>query len=262
MIRLLLWSIILPVFACCQQRAGSSSTVSSKIETEEPYDNQNKYTSIIQIPVPEGFLRVQASPDSFAAYLRNLPLKKDKTVYLYNGQPKSSQDAQYAVINISVGKKDLQQCADAIMRLRAEYLYSRSDINEIKFFDNANTAYRFKQGGTRKEFDQYMEKVFSYCGTLSLEKQLRKRQRMDQVTIGDVLIQGGSPGHAMLVVDMAVDKEGNKIILLSQGYMPAQDVHIVRNPKNGKLSPWYRVDNESYIYTPEWTFKPSQLRHW
>ena len=85
---------------------------------------------------------------------------------------------------------------------------------------------------------------------------------MSEVNIGDVLIKGGSPGHAMLVVDMAINKEGKKIILLSQGYMPAQDIHIVKNPINGNLSPWYTADNEIDINTPEWTFKPSQLRHW
>ena len=85
---------------------------------------------------------------------------------------------------------------------------------------------------------------------------------MDEVNIGDVLIKGGSPGHAMLVVDMAVNKAGKKIILLSQSYMPAQDIHLVMNPEYPKISPWYIVDNEADIITPEWVFKPSQLRYW
>ena len=212
--------------------------------------------------MPAGYQRVPASPHSFAAFLREIPLKKSKRVYLYNGQPKINQDAQYAVLDMSIGKKDLQQCADAVMRLRAEYLYVENKNDEIKFSDNAHVVYKFSSNGDRREFDHYMEKVFSHCGTLSLEQQLKKRDRIDEVNIGDVLIKGGSPGHAMLVVDMAIDKSGNKIFLLSQGYMPAQDIHLVKNPNNGNFSPWYKVENEIDIITPEWTFKSSQLRHW
>jgi len=44
---------------------------------------------------------------------------------------------------------------------------------------------------------------------------------------GDVMIRAGSPGHAMLVVDVAEDERGRRIYLLAQSYMPAQDIHIV-----------------------------------
>ncbi|MBK8089321.1 MAG: hypothetical protein IPK31_16040 [Chitinophagaceae bacterium] len=72
--------------------------------------------------MPAGYDRVELSTGSFGNFLRNQPLKQDKTVYLYNGSPKYNQRAQYAVLNVSVGSRDLQQCADAVMRLRAEYL--------------------------------------------------------------------------------------------------------------------------------------------
>jgi len=262
MIRLLLLSIILPVFATCQQPAGSTQTNPSARERDIQPDNQNQYATIGKIPLPAGYQRVPASPHSFAAFLREIPLKKSRTVYLYNGQPKINQDAQFAVLDMSIGKEDLQQCADAVMRIRAEYLYAENKNLEIKFTDNANVVYGFSPNGDRREFDQYMKKVFAHCGTLSLEQQLKKRAAIEEISIGDVLIKGGSPGHAMLVVDMAIDKEGKKIVLLSQGYMPAQDIHIVKNPNYGNLSPWYKVENEMDIITPEWTFKSSQLRHW
>jgi Domain of unknown function (4846) len=38
------------------------------------------------------------------------------------GDMKARQDVQYAVLDISVGNRDLQQCADAVMRIRGEYL--------------------------------------------------------------------------------------------------------------------------------------------
>jgi hypothetical protein len=260
--RLFLLSIILPFFATSQESTGPTSSTRTFSEDEINKSFKNPFVTIGKIPTPEGYERVQALESSFARYLRELPLKKDRTVYLFNGQPKINQDAQFAVINISVGKKDLQQCADAVMRLRAEYLYANREYEQIRFADNAKVVYVYRSGESRNEFDLYLEKVFSFCGTLSLEKQLQKRKRMDEVNIGDVLIKGGTPGHAMLVVDMAVNKAGKKIILLSQSYMPAQDIHLVMNPEYPKISPWYIVDNEADIITPEWVFKPSQLRYW
>jgi hypothetical protein len=89
-----------------------------------PISNTVAPSYVHEIPLPQGYERIGVNTNSFGAYLRSLPLKKDKTVYLYNGQKKYNQSAQYAVINISTGNKDLQQCADAVMRLRAEYLKS------------------------------------------------------------------------------------------------------------------------------------------
>jgi len=95
------------------------------------YWPENPYASIGNIPLPDGFQRVSAPPGSFAAWLRQLPLKKDKTVHLYNGLPKINQSAQFAVLAVSVGDKDLQQCADAVMRLRAEYLWARGCAGRV-----------------------------------------------------------------------------------------------------------------------------------
>lgn len=93
----------------------------------------NPYPTIGAIPPPPGYHRINTT-DPFATWLRTIPLKKDRTVYLFDGRRKYNQTAQFAVLNISVGHQDLQQCADAIMRLRAEYLYSRKDYKVICFY--------------------------------------------------------------------------------------------------------------------------------
>jgi hypothetical protein len=48
--------------------------------------------------------------------LQHLKLKADNTVYYYDGAKKTNQDLHYAVLDIHLPKKDLQQCADAIIR--------------------------------------------------------------------------------------------------------------------------------------------------
>src|SRR5687767_9762606 len=81
--------------------------------------------TIATIPLPKDYIRIKYPDGSFAHWLRQVPLKKDTRVFLYNGELKRNQTAQFAVLDVPVGAKDLQQCADAVMRLRAEYLYSR-----------------------------------------------------------------------------------------------------------------------------------------
>ncbi|MGL4398136.1 MAG: DUF4846 domain-containing protein [Hyphomicrobium sp.] len=41
--------------------------------------------------------------------------------------------------------------------------------------------------------------------------------------------------------------------------MPAQDIHILKNPANGDGSPWYTPPT-GVLVTPEWTFEPGAWR--
>jgi len=60
-------------------------------------------------------------------------LKHDPGIYLFNGRLRDNQSTHFAVLDIPVGDKDLQQCADAIMRLRAEYFLNQDNIDSICF---------------------------------------------------------------------------------------------------------------------------------
>ena len=221
----------------------------------------NPYNSIAAIPLPAGYKRRPVAAHSFAAWLRALPLKKDRTVYLFNGQPRANQAKPFAVVDISTGNKDLQQCADVVMRLRAEYLYAEQQFAAIDFTDNNQHHYRLPANPSRAAFMQYLENVFAFCGTASLEKQLTPLKNMQELEAGDVLIKGGSPGHAMLLADLAVNDSGDIIYLLVQGYMPAQDMHIVNNPLQPALGPWFSAKDDP-IETPDWRFTKKQWRKW
>lgn len=231
-----------------------------------------------------GYTRVALQQGSFGEWLRQFSLKKDKQVYLYNGLLKRNQTAQFAVLDISRGNKDLQQCADAVMRLKAEYHFSTGDFEQIAFMSTSGQEISFSQwrNGTRfrlagnrlsayqsvaekddrKNLDSYLEFVFTYCGTLSLAQQMKKVNDTDKIMPGDVFVKGGSPGHAMIVMDVATNKEGKKICMLAQSYMPAQDIHVVKNPFDKDGGPWYSTDNLQEIITPEWTFSSDQLYKW
>ncbi|MEO0731632.1 MAG: DUF4846 domain-containing protein [Bacteroidota bacterium] len=237
-----------------------------------------------RFPTPEGFTRASYPTRSFAAYLRDRPLEPHGSkVYLYDGREKNTQRVHAAVLDVDVGRRDLQQCADAVMRLRAEYLWSEERYNDISFnfVSGFPAEYRRWRGGERirvrgntvnwvpgggpdasyAAFRKYLTMVFAYAGTASLVHELKPRP-LEDITVGDVFIRGGSPGHAVIVVDKVVDSAGEAMVLLAQSFMPAQDIHVLLNPLATDGNPWHRVaDMEEEVRTAEHLFAPDELRH-
>jgi hypothetical protein len=250
--------LILFFFACKNAASPYGEQVLQNING----DIENPYVRISEIPLPAGFKRIQSAKESFASWLRNVHLKKNKTVYKYDGRPKANQHAQFAVLDISVGKKDLQQCADAVMRLKAAYLFEQEQYDEIIFYDNNGKGYKLEKPFTRNNFDAYLQRIFGMCGSASLSKQLHAVNKFNDISPGDVLIRGGFPGHAVIVMDVATDDHGKKIYLLAQSYMPAQDIHILINPSQASISPWYLVTDDTIIKTPEYIFRSNELKRW
>jgi hypothetical protein len=274
--------LLFMIVVCINHKSADSGILSISSKSRELINPSGK-TILERIKVPEGFERVSLDENSFEYYLRNLPLKPDGTdVLLYNGEPKTNK-VHVAIIDMDLGQQDLQQCADAVIRLRAEYLYARKlyglihfkftngfrcdyakwalgyriDVNgnEVKCIKTAERSYEYK------EFRQYLDVVFTYAGTYSLAQELSKVNYQD-ISPGDVFIRGGSPGHAVIVVDVALNSStGRRIFLLAQSYMPAQDIHVLINPSDTELSPWYEVDlSEKKIVTPEWEFSTDELK--
>ncbi len=237
-----------------------------------------------RIAAPAGFERVACEDGSFAAWLRGLPLKEGSPqVLLFDGRPKANQEAHVAVLDIDVGERDLQQCADAAIRLRAEYLYSRGETGRIAFrFTSGDEAsyrrwadgFRPKVHGNKVEwaktagkdssyraFRSYLDTVFTYAGTRSLAKEMTPVPDPKGISAGDVFVQGGSPGHAVIVLDVAEEgSTGRRVFLLAQGFMPAQQVHVLKNSSYPALSPWYDADLGDTLVTPEWTFQKGDLK--
>jgi hypothetical protein len=216
-------------------------------------------------PPPAGFAREPVEPQSFAEWLRGLPMKSaGAAVLLHTGAPKWRQDVHAGVVDIDVGLRDLQQCADAVMRLRAEWLYSLGRKSDIAFNDTRGKRLRFSSRSKQDYpgFRKYMDFVFAYAGTYSLERELVAVD-VDDIRAGDVFIKGGFPGHAVLVADVVANPAtGEKRFLLMQSYMPAQSIHVLKNPASADGSPWYPTTFGATLVTPEWRFSRSQLKRW
>jgi hypothetical protein len=253
----------------------------------------NTYSWKTQIPAslslsyrvkePEGYKRIASNANSFPDWLRHIPVKAGRPdVLLYNGDKKGNQQAHHLVLDIDTGTKDLQQCADAVIRLRAEYLYATDQQDEISFnftngfkcdFRKWSQGYRPQVKGNQvtwakvsppdsgyASFKKYLQTIFIYSGTQSLSSEM-KPKTAQAIKPGDVFIRGGFPGHAVIVMDVAIHSQtGERIFLLAQSYMPAQDIHILVNPRDPEKSPWYSVNFSEELFTPEWIFKRSELK--
>jgi poly-gamma-glutamate capsule biosynthesis protein CapA/YwtB (metallophosphatase superfamily) len=259
--------------------------------TEAPTDqeafswiSEEGMTLVSRINPPQGYSRITSEEGELAYFIRSLPLKSsDSQLMLYDGRPKFNQNNYVAVFDLSLGDRDLQQCADSLIRIYAEYYWSLEEYDQIAFhltngflmeYTKWREGYRIKVEGndvswvksgsydaSYEEFLRYLNMVYAYAGTLSLSKEC-KQISTEELLPGDMFIKGGSPGHCVLVVDMAADPEGNLCYLLAQGYMPAQDFHVLKNPLHPE-DPWYYASELSYpIDTPEWRFVEGSAARW
>jgi hypothetical protein len=182
-------------------------------------------------------------------------------VHLYDKREKPRQDVHAAVIALDVPPRDLQQCADAVMRLWSEYRWSRNLPVEFHPNPGKPTRLTWTPGGPRAAFERWLIRVFADAGSASLAAELAPRR--GPLHPGDVLIQGGYPGHAVIVLDVVERDSGGQLLLLGQSYMPAQELHVLPNLGNPALSPWYDASTLSTgLATPEWCpFSSKDIRH-
>lgn len=237
-----------------------------------------------RINPPSGYKRIPSSSGEFAYFTRNMLLKKDGSkVMLYNGDEKSNQSNHVAVFDLSLSNRDMQQCADSIIRVYAEYYWSLGEYDKIAFhltngflmkYTKWREGNRLKVDGNNvswsktanfddsyENFLKYINMVFAYAGTLSLSAESNKIN-LEDLRPGDMFLEGGSPGHCLLVVDIAKNIDGERSFLLAQGYMPAQDFHVLKNPLHPE-DPWYYVSEVDFpLSSPSWIFDEGSLVRW
>ena len=202
---------------------------------------------------PDGYTRIEAESGSFGEYLQNFKLKPyGESAYMYDGTVNEASNT-IGVFDQNVTR--WQQCADSIMRLHAEYLYEKGQYDQISYdfsagfqcdFANWSQGKRVKitgskctwvdkaQPSTSKDtLDSYMDLVYQYANTDSLQKQLTEVAPAD-VRIGDVFVitasqMDASLGHAVFVADMAQNEAGEKLYLIFEGTTPATQINLAKS---------------------------------
>jgi hypothetical protein len=229
---------------------------------------------------PAGFTRVKVAPGSFGAWLRDLPLAAPGTPVLsYDGSQLMPADHTHiaAVTTLDIGKQDLQQCADAVMRLHGEWLWQNGRASEASYHSGGGPIAwaRYKDGWMPKpkgngfvwaqgrakaddhaSYRKYLDIVFSWANTVALRQHSAEVAR-GEIRPGDFFILPGSPGHTVIVLDLARDAAGHAVALLGQSYMPAQSFQVLRPSRSAT---WFALDGDDGVETPFWpTFPWSSL---
>ncbi|MGJ8592149.1 MAG: DUF4846 domain-containing protein [Aquaticitalea sp.] len=281
LIGLILLSAIAIVAFQFQPIKRSAEMVMASIEKNN-YINEDSLTIKSRVNLPEGYKRVDYEYGSFQDYLRNYKLKTygskiinfDQTDYFWQG-------GHIGVLEIPVPSNGLQQCADALIRVRSEHLWENNRKDEIGFnftsgdycsWKNYAEGYRpnivgnkvsfhktASPNASKDNFYKYLNLIYMYSGTLSLYNELPKIDDAMDLKIGDMLIKGGSPGHIVMICDEAVNIKGEKVYLLFQGNTPAQSVHLVKNLEDTTMSPWYRLEKDAVIPVSNYTFYDSKF---
>lgn len=222
---------------------------------------------------PPGFARVELAPGSFGAWLRALPLLAAGTSVLsFRGDVilPSDHENLAAVVALDVGARDLQQCADSVIRLHAEWLWAtgrrdmsyRAAAGAVIPFERWARGERIVAQGNNlswtlaKKPDHghhalrtYLDAVFTWANTGSLARDTLPVATAD-LRPGDFVVQPGAPGHAVLVLDLARAPDGRRAVLLGQGFMPAQSFQVLRPSRRGA---WFFLDDSaSSLVTPFW----------
>tara|TARA_R110000751_G_scaffold14621_1_gene47066 strand:- start:19405 stop:20277 length:873 start_codon:yes stop_codon:yes gene_type:complete len=253
----------------------SKSVIQSRI-------NKDSLTIASRVNPPKGYKRVDYPLGSFQDYIRNYKLKAyDSKIINYDNSLYYWQKGHEGILDISVPKNGLQQCADALIRIRSEYLWQSDKKDKIGFnftsghycsWSDYAKGYRPKitgnnvvfnktaQANTSKaNFYNYLNLIYMYSGTLSLFNELEPVTKVEDLKIGDMLILGGSPGHIVMLADQVVNDKGESLFLLFQGNTPAQSVHLVKNLDDASMSPWYNLKLDAVIPVSNFTFYNSKF---
>lgn len=226
-----------------------------------------------RFPAPPGYARVKVEPGSFAEWLRGLPMAPEGTaVKTFDGKETLAGDDDYlaGVIAIDVGDADLQQSSDVIIRLQAEYLWSRGDRDKISYLSatklnmpltrwekgqrlipNGPNVFWVVKGKPAEvnhaEFRKYLATVFNWANSTSLAARSTPVPDPKDLLAGDFFLQSQPPNHVAVVLDVAEKPSGERVALLGQARNPAESIHVVRP---GKATPWFSVRPPVPVLTP------------
>ncbi|PUB35803.1 uncharacterized protein DUF4846 [Elizabethkingia sp. YR214] len=270
------------ILSSCQKNENLSAKVPAEnnSEIQERFVDEKSNTLKGRLLVPKGFTREITNENTWEHFIQNQTLGKyGSPILKYDGTKILDQKHHVGTLTYDVGEKDLQQCADALIRLRAEYLFGQKRYSEIGFnftsgdyfswksyaegmrpLINGNNVKFIKRApenalGSYSDFRQYLDIIYNYAGTISLSKELKDSKSSTELNIGDLIITPGSPGHTVMIADKTSDGKNKKYALI-EGFTPAQTIHILS--VNG--NPWFDIRPGAIIETPRYTFQNAVIK--
>ncbi len=225
------------------------------------------------LPLPEpGFVRLPLDENSFGAWLRNLPLLPPGSPVLdYRKRIyKSSNDTTVAaVINLDIRGRRMEQCMDILIRLYGQFLWEKDRASELKLplpggywllwadwmqgirpvFNGIDVTLKrtADQDNSYKQYSAYLRTVYAVSHTQQFYYWYEPILP-EEIEVGDFFVLKGTKSHAVMVVDLAVGRGGQKYALIGHGDTPACEFHLLNYNKS---RPWIPLDpHDSHLPLP------------
>ncbi len=236
-------------------------------------------------PEPLGYRRVAVEAGSFAEYVRHLAVLPDTaSVRYYDGRQVQQWPGSPRVIDMPfLFRTDVEQCADMALRLVSEYFWETGKADSLAFrlqngqeiswrewsvgrrlrYDAESDRHVVSQDAadsSRTAFEEFLYYLFHWTGSVALKRDLR-RIAASELQPGDLIVQNtsGAMGHVSVILDAAVNDDGERLYLIANGWTPAQSMFI-RQPQAGEGSDgWFTLAGYER-HLQGYRFGPFELR--
>jgi len=180
----------------------------------------------------------------------------------FDGSPSHPADDDYiaGVIALDIGSVDLQQSADVLIRLHAEWLWSQGKKDAISYpggpkllmplsrwekgqrviAQGANVFWAVQSKPVEAdygEFRRYLDAVFTWANSASLARRTEV-VAPEALQPGDFFLHTKPPGHIAIVLDIAEKPSGERLAVLGQALSPTESVHVIRP---GRATAWFSL---------------------
>lgn len=213
-------------------------------------------------PTPAGYKRIKIEQNSFAGYIRSLPVLTDSVNVMdfRNRIWKKTEDSTLAgVVPVNISGQRLWQCMDILIRFHVDYLakkgsyemnYPLPDGTKLSWSEwkegirpvfkgmHFKKISKVKRDSSHTNFKKYLNTIFEYSGTQSFWHYYPDIDLKD-IQPADFIVKKGKNGHAVLIIDIAENMMGEKIALIGQGDTPACQFYIL---KQSNANPWFKID--------------------
>jgi hypothetical protein len=164
------------------------------------------------------------------------------------------------VVDMDIKGRRLEQCMDILVRLYTEFLWKKNQGDNLQLplpggywlkWKEWSEGFRpvfkgidvkiiksSKSDTTYSAYKSFLNTVYSESHTQQFFHAYLPIDRTD-VKIGDIIIKKGTKGHAVMIVDMAINEQGDMIALIGNGDTPACQVFILRYNKETPWVPLY-----------------------
>jgi hypothetical protein len=227
-----------------------------------------KWTLLWAFQAPPGYERTPMSTmTDWTIWVTNLPLKpKNRSIAKWDRQIIGAADSINGIIDIGIASKN-QKDADLPLQLAIQYLAARNQLYHFpvivgegdtvtfdrwlngKYGTDGRGKVIYKKGDRRevspKEFYRFLEFLFVQNENKTLLQNLEPVEEKD-IRPGDLYIQfhkddPDSTGHAAMIFDVCIDKEGEALLLAGWGGDPAHSL-IVARPRKSRGKKWFSVE--------------------